>query len=73
MSKLNKFTFSIHSSLITDDLNELPSNENIQRSCKDLEDYQIVSYIHYFPAEGEGQCHIYSQPYTMNSLYWTYK
>ncbi|CAF0915009.1 unnamed protein product [Adineta steineri] len=69
MSKLNKFTFSIHSSLIIDDLNELPSNENIQCSCKGLEDYQIVSYIHSFPAEGEGQCHIYSQPYTMNSLY----
>ncbi|CAF1320368.1 unnamed protein product [Rotaria sordida] len=69
MPKLNKFVFSIHSNLNVDDLTHLPSNEDIQRTFKGLEDYQIISYIHYFPDDCIGQCHMYSQPYTMNYLY----
>ncbi|CAF4429762.1 unnamed protein product [Rotaria sp. Silwood2] len=69
MPKLNKFVFSIHSNLDVDDLTHLPSNEDIQRTFKGLEDYQIISYIHYLPDDQIGQCHIYSQPYTMNYLY----
>jgi hypothetical protein len=71
MPKLNKFVFSIHSNLYLDDLSHLPSNDDIQRTFKGLEDYQIISYIDYFP-NGKykfGQCHIYSHPYTMNYLY----
>ena len=66
MPKLNKFVFSIHSNLYLDDLIHLPSNEDIQRTFKDLEDHQIISYIDYFPNDKIGQCHIYSHPYTMN-------
>ncbi|CAF4662173.1 unnamed protein product, partial [Rotaria sp. Silwood2] len=69
MPKLNKFVFSIHSNLDVVDSTHLPSNEDIQRTFKGLEDYQIISYIHYFPDDRIGQCHIYSQPYTMNYLY----
>jgi hypothetical protein len=69
MPKLNKFVFSIHSNLDVNDLTDLPSNEDIHRTFKGLEDYQIISYIHYFPHDRIGQCHIYSQPYTMNYLY----
>ena len=67
--KLNKFVFSIHSSFNLEDLTLLPSNADIQSTFKDLEDFQIVSYIHYFPYDHVGQCHIYSQPFTMNYLY----
>jgi hypothetical protein len=69
MPKLNKFVFSIHSSFKVYDLTHLPSNEDIQRTFKGLEDYQIISYIHYFPYDLMYQCHIYSQPYTINCLY----
>jgi hypothetical protein len=69
MPKLNKFVFSIHSSLLPGNLSHLPSNEDIQLTFKDLEDYQIISYIDYFPNDQIGQCHIYSHPYTMNYLY----
>ena len=43
----------------------LPSNEDIQRTFKDLEDCQIVSYVDYFPNEKTGRCHIYSCPSQM--------
>jgi hypothetical protein len=50
-------------------LGHLSSNDGIQRTFKGLEDYQIISYIDYFPNHTIGQCHIYSHPYTMNYLY----
>jgi len=69
MPKLNNFVFSILSSLQSVDFIHLPPNKDIQHTFKGLEDYQIVSYIDYFPNEEYGQCHIYSHPYTMNCLY----
>jgi hypothetical protein len=70
MTKLNKFVFSIHSVIphVTDS-SHLPSNENIEHTFKDLDDYQIISYIDYFPKDKIGQCHIYSKPYTINYFY----
>jgi hypothetical protein len=70
MPKLNQFVFSIHSNINHGNhLLHLPSNDDIQHTFKDLEDYQIVSYLHYFPKNKISQCHIYSYPYNMNSLY----
>jgi hypothetical protein len=70
MPKLNQFVFSIHS-IISDFENSmhLPSNEDIKHTFKDLENYQITSYVDYFPKDKIIQCHIYSHPYTINYLY----
>jgi hypothetical protein len=70
MPMLKKFVFSIHS-IISNFENsiDLPSNEDIQRTFKDLENHQISSYVDYFPKDKILQCHIYSHPYTMNYLY----
>lgn len=69
MSKLNRLVFSIHSSLTNvDDLSHLPSNDDIQCTFQNLEDYQISSYVDYFPDDKLAQCHIYSYPYTINSF-----
>ena len=67
MSYLNKFVFSIHSAVYN--LTQLPSNQDIQHTFTSIGDYQIISYIDYFRTKKFGQCHIYSQPYTMNCLY----
>ncbi|UJR11114.1 hypothetical protein I4U23_015296 [Adineta vaga] len=70
MPRLNKFVFSIHSNVIhSNSLLNIPSNDDIQHTFKDLKDYQVVSYIHYFPKDKMIQCHIYSSPYSMDSLY----
>ena len=69
MPKLNKFVFSIQSNLRLNDLVHLPTNDDIQRTFKNLEHQQIISYIDYFPNDKTGQCHIYSYPYTTNCLY----
>lgn len=68
MSNLNQFVFSIHSLIHIGDSNHLPSNDDIQRTFKALEDYQIISYIDYFPSDEIGQCHVYSYPYSLNSF-----
>jgi len=70
MPKLNKFAVSIHSNFrYINDSSHLPSNDDIQHTFKGLEDYQIISHIDYLPNRKIGQCHIYSNPYTMNYLY----
>ncbi|UJR24683.1 hypothetical protein I4U23_006056 [Adineta vaga] len=72
MSKLNRFVFSIHSNLIhrfKHHLLKLPSNNDIQDTFKDFKDYQVVSYTDYFRQTRMSQCHIYSYPYYMDSLY----
>jgi hypothetical protein len=70
MPKLKNFVFSIHSVISDLDFSiNLPSNQNIQRTFKDLEDYQIVSYIDYFSNEKTGRCHIYSYPSQMRYFY----
>ncbi|CAF3150249.1 unnamed protein product [Rotaria sp. Silwood2] len=70
MPKLKNFVFSIHSIINHLDFSiNLPSNQDIQRTFKDLEDYQIVSYIDYFPNEKSGRCHIYSCPSQMRYYY----
>lgn len=67
--KLKNFAFSIHSIIRYSDSFNLPSNHDIQRTFKGLEDYQIVSYIDYFPNEKHARCHIYSCPTQMKYYY----
>ena len=70
MPKLKNFVFSIHSMIRDLDFSiNLPSNQDIQRTFKDLEDYQIVSYIDYFSNEKIVRCHIYSCPCEMKYYY----
>ena len=70
MPKLKNFQFSIHSIIDHPAFPiNLPSNEDIQRTFEDLEDYQIVSYIDYFPNEKTSRCHIYSCPSQMRYYY----
>ncbi|UJR29467.1 hypothetical protein I4U23_010679 [Adineta vaga] len=67
---LDKFAFSIHSNIDhSNHLLQLPSNDDIQHTFKDFQEYQVVSYIHYLPESKMSQCHIYSYPYYMDSLY----
>lgn len=69
MPKLIRLVFSIRSSLFKIyDLTDVPSNDDIQCTFQGLEDYQITSYVDYFPDEKVAQCHIYSHPYTLSSL-----
>ena len=60
MPNLNQFVFSIQSLIHIVDSNHLPSNDDIQHTFKALEDYQIVSYIDYFPSDEISECHVYS-------------
>jgi hypothetical protein len=69
MPKLKNFAFSIHSVIKYSDSFNLPSNQDIQRTFKGLEGYQIVSYIDYFPNKKQAQCHIYSCPNQMKYYY----
>lgn len=62
MPRLNKFMFNIRSKISVENPINLPSNENIQYTFKNLK-YKIISSIEYSPKEKHGQCHVYSYPY----------
>ena len=66
LTKLNQFTFHIRSIIYCDLELECPSNEQIQDTFMNLKEYQISSSVDYFRQKGIGECHIYSNPYTMN-------
>ena len=63
---LNQFTFHIRSTIFCDLAPEWPSNEQIQDTFMNLKQYHISSSVDYFLQKRIGQCHIYSNPYTMN-------
>ena len=65
LTRLNQFTFHIRSTIYCDLVNEYPSNEQIQETLINLKEYQISSSVDYFLEKRLGQCHIYSNPYTM--------
>ncbi|CAF2960014.1 unnamed protein product [Rotaria sp. Silwood2] len=69
MSRLNKFKFSICSTIQLDNELDFPSNENIQKTFRDFKANQIISYVDYFPKARQGQCHIYSYPYKSKNYY----
>ena len=68
-TRLNQFTFHIRSTIHCDLAFEWPSNEQIQDTFINLKQYHISSSVDYFLKKGIGQCHIYSNPYTMNSYH----
>jgi hypothetical protein len=64
MTRLNKFTFSIDTTICNEDvILELQSNEDIQRSFIGRGYQQVVSYVHTISMNTEGKCHFYSLPY----------
>ncbi|CAF3917366.1 unnamed protein product [Rotaria sp. Silwood1] len=65
MSQLKKFTFNIYSNICLDNQIDLPSNENIQNTFRNFKFNQIISCVDYFLEAAEGQCLIYSSPYTL--------
>ncbi|CAF1272668.1 unnamed protein product [Rotaria sordida] len=69
MSRLNKFHFNIRSTIDLHNQINLPSNEDIQYTFKDICDNHIISCVNYFSETQQGQCHIYSYPYTLNNYY----
>ena len=69
LTKLNQFTFHIRSMIYCDLLLERPSNEQIQGTFMNLKEYQISSSVDYFLQKRIGQCHIYSNPYTMDCFH----
>ena len=64
MPLLNQFVFNIRSIVSCDNQVHLPSNEDIQRSFTRHTDYQVISYVDYFPRRKTGQCCVYTYPYT---------
>ncbi|CAF1329991.1 unnamed protein product [Rotaria sordida] len=62
MSRLNQFTFDIHSMMNINNEIILPSKEDIQNTFKDFQYTQIISYMNHFLERKECQCHIYTYP-----------
>ncbi|CAF2043383.1 unnamed protein product [Rotaria magnacalcarata] len=65
MPQLNKFTFNIRLFNHISNKFNLPSNEDIQYTFKDLKDNQVISCVDLFQEEKHRYCHIYSYPYRM--------
>jgi len=64
MIQLKEFIFNIRSIIHLDNQIDLPSKEIIQNTFRNLKYNQIISSVDYFSERAEGQCHIYSYPYT---------
>ncbi|CAF1395599.1 unnamed protein product, partial [Rotaria sordida] len=64
MSQLNKFMFNIRSLIYFNEKMNLLSNEDIQYTFRDFKINDIICCVDYFFKEFEGQCLIYSNPYT---------
>ena len=65
MPHLNQFLFNIRSIVSFDNQLQLPSNDKIQQSFRNCTDYEVVSYVDYFPSNKKGQCCVYTYPSTM--------
>lgn len=63
MIKLNKFIFNIYSIIGIKNKTNLPTNEDILYTLRDLKTSQINSCINFHPKRQDGQCHFYSYPY----------
>lgn len=65
LPRLNQFSFNIYSFIYGDKRTYRPSNEDIQRTFKSFNNYQINSSVDYFPDTEMSLCHIYSHPYKL--------
>ncbi|CAF4338063.1 unnamed protein product [Rotaria sp. Silwood2] len=57
---LKKFIFNLHSFIPVENEYDLPSNENIQQTLKDILNNSAFCCIDYYPHTRMGHCHIYS-------------
>jgi hypothetical protein len=65
MTRLNKFTFNIHSRIHLHNQINLLSTKDIEKTLMNLKSNEIICCVDYFSELGEGQCHIYSYPYRL--------
>lgn len=65
MPQLEKFLFNIHSTIVLNNQTNLLSNEDVANSLKDISYKKTISCVNYFFETNNGQCHIYSYPFTM--------
>ena len=65
-TRLNQLTFHIRSIIFCNFELQYP-NKQIQNTLTNWKEYEINSSVDYFLQQGLGQCHIYSNPYTMDS------
>ena len=64
MPRLNKFTFSIHTHLINNNVRmDLPSNDDIRNSFIRRGYQQVDSFADDELMNNDGNCHVYSLPY----------
>jgi len=66
MTKLNRFIFNISSLIYSNRPNNLPSNEDIEKTFRNFKNNQIISNINYFSPESSFYCmfiryHTYGQ------------
>jgi hypothetical protein len=67
MAKLNKFHLNICSTILLKDQISFPSDKDIQKSFEHFSNLKIISCIDYFTEAEQGQCHIYSYPFTIRN------
>ena len=66
MPRLEDFRFNIRSIMPLDfDPAHLPTDEDIRCTFEHLTKHSIISYVDYFPNDGEGHCHFYTSPYSL--------
>jgi hypothetical protein len=65
MPRLKNFSFNIYSRISLNNQIDLPSNEDIQQTFRNFKQSQVITSVNYFSIEEEGQCHVFSYPFTM--------
>ena len=70
MSRLNQFTFDIHSIMDINNYIILPSNEDIRDTFKDFQYTQVICYMDHFLDRKESQCHVCTYPSQMSRYHY---
>jgi hypothetical protein len=65
MSRLNRFTFNICSTLNVNNQMDLSSTDDIKRTFNDFKNNRIISYVDYFENKQYARCSTYSYPYKL--------
>lgn len=65
LPRLKTLNFNIYSFIDNPDQMNFFSNEDSRKTLKEFSNTQIISCVDYFPDENQGQCHIYSYPFTL--------
>jgi hypothetical protein len=67
LPRLKRFAFVICSIIIDYDKMNFLTNEDIQNTFREFPTKNTCSYVDYFPNKNEGQCYVYSLPFTLTS------